>query len=83
MLGIATLGLGLAYTFTSYMPIAENSFLYASVPVRIILAVMAAVKAGLGAGEEERALWVVAAYDGLGGVVLGFWLGRWDGRIPL
>jgi hypothetical protein len=83
VLGIATVGLGLAYLSTSYMPISENAFLYASVPVRIILAALAAVKAGLGAGEEERTLWGVAAYDGLGGVVLGFWLGKWDGRVPL
>lgn len=34
LLGIATLGLGLAYFSTCYMPVEENAFLYASVPVR-------------------------------------------------
>lgn len=81
VLGVATLGLGLAYLFTAYMPMQQNAFLYASVPVRLILAAVAAVKASLGAGEDEKTLWGITVYDGLGAIVLGLWLGAWDGRV--
>lgn len=85
-LGIATLGLGLAYLSTSYVPMEENQFLYATVPVRMILASVAGLKvllAGREIGmEEKRALLGIAIYDGLGGVVLGWRLGGWSGRVP-
>ncbi|KAG4422178.1 hypothetical protein IFR04_004684 [Cadophora malorum] len=88
MLGIATFGLSLAYLSTSYMPIAQNQFLYATVPVRIILACMAAARLVLEgrdgnlSADEKRNLLVVAAYDGLGAVALGLWLGTFEGRVP-
>lgn len=63
------------------MPMQQNAFLYASVPVRLILAAVAAVKASLGAGEDEKTLWGITVYDGLGAIVLGLWLGAWDGRV--
>jgi len=81
-LGIATLGLGLAYLSTSYVPIEENQFLYASVPVRIILAAVAGLKALTAGKEEKKALVGIAVYDGLGGAILGWWLGKWSGMVP-
>merc|ERR1711939_859167 len=32
--------------------------------------------------DEKRNLLVVAAYDGLGAVALGLWLGTFEGRVP-
>jgi hypothetical protein len=86
MLGIASMGLGLAYLSTSYMPMHENQFLYASAPVRIILAGVAALKL-LVAGnkmsaEHSKELLAVALYDGIGGFLVGWWLGTWGGRVP-
>jgi len=82
VLGIASMGLGLAYLSTSYMPLAENAFLHASVPVRVGLAAVSAIRALLAKeGEDTGVLWVIALYDGLGGLSLGWTLGRWDGRI--
>jgi len=80
-LGIATLGLGLSYFSTSYVPISQNQFLHASVPVRMALAVLAAARALMGPREEWGTLWGIALYDGLGGLLLGWSLGRWNGRI--
>lgn len=85
LLGIATLALSLAYLFTAYMPIEQNQFLYATVPVRMILAAVAAIRLLIGGGlgkEERRNLLVVALYDGGGAMVLGWWLGSFDGRCP-
>jgi hypothetical protein len=86
MLGVAALGLGLAYFLTSYMPIEQNQFLHASVPVRLILAAASAYKAFIGRKElsdiEKKRLWGVTIWDGFGAVVLGWWLGKWNGRVP-
>ncbi|KAH9218263.1 hypothetical protein DL95DRAFT_385669 [Leptodontidium sp. 2 PMI_412] len=88
MLGIATFGLSLAYLTTSYMPIEQNQFLFATVPVRIILACMAAARLFLDgsrgslSSDDRRSLMVVAGYDGLGAVALGWWLGTFGGRVP-
>ncbi|KAL2062464.1 hypothetical protein VTL71DRAFT_6730 [Oculimacula yallundae] len=89
LLGIATLALGLAYLSTSYMPIEQNQFLHASVPIRIILAVVSIVRLVLDrnvgnlSGGEKRSLAVVAAYDGLGAVGLGLWLGTFGGKVAV
>jgi hypothetical protein len=80
-LGITTLALGLSYLTTSYMPISENQFLHASVPVRVALGVVAAGRAATGPREEGATLWGIALYDGVGGLLLGWWLGRWNGRV--
>lgn len=85
-LGIATIGIGVAYLLTSYMPTEDNQWLHASVPVRLLLASLLVLKVLAGTGltsDEKRSLLSLAIYDGLGGVVLGLWLGRWDGRLPL
>jgi hypothetical protein len=84
-LGIATLAIGLAYLFTSYMPIEENQWLHATVPMRLILGALLILRTVVGSGlssAEKRSLLTLGLYDGLGAVVLGFWLGRWDGRVP-
>jgi hypothetical protein len=85
-LGIASLGLGLAYLSTSYVPQEENQFLYASVPVRMILAAVAAAKMAIdrvqGRHSLQRELLGIALYDGLGGFLLGCWLGSFGGKVP-
>ncbi len=85
-LGIASVAIGLAYLFTSYMPVEENQWLHASVPVRLILGLVLGLRTVLGNGltkAEKRSLLNLGLYDGLGAVVLGLWLGRFDGRLPL
>jgi hypothetical protein len=86
MLGIAILGLGLAYLSTSYMPMHENQFLYASAPVRMVLGGVAVLKllvtGNRMSAEYFKELLIVALYDGIGGFLLGWWLGTWWGRIP-
>jgi len=86
MLGIATTALGLAYLSTAYLPLHQNVFLYASVPVRMILATVAGLKL-LQVGPEisstgRTELLSVLLYDGIGGIILGWFLGSWSGRIP-
>jgi len=82
LLGIASLGLGVAYLATSYMPVAENQWLHASVPVRMILGAVAGVRAFIAKDcEATRELIGVLLYDGLGGLLLGWSLGRWDGKV--
>ncbi|KAH7098072.1 hypothetical protein BKA62DRAFT_402640 [Auriculariales sp. MPI-PUGE-AT-0066] len=86
-LGVATLGLGLAYLSTSYMPINENQFLHASAPVRMVLGVVAGIKLVLSRGNNPAVytartnLLVIFIYDGLGGAVLAYYLGTALGRI--
>ncbi|KDQ54553.1 hypothetical protein JAAARDRAFT_196467 [Jaapia argillacea MUCL 33604] len=92
MLGITTTAIGLSYLSTSYMPIHQNAFLYASVPVRILLGGLMGLKVllsdrasgqGRGMGKEMRKQFLTfAIYDGLGGLALGWWLGTWSGRMP-
>lgn len=64
----------------------ENQFLYASVPVRMILAGLMGVKVLIGGealGDQERKrLIMLSMYDGLGAVALGVWLGAFGGRVP-
>ena len=81
MLGIATLGIAFGYLLTAYVPQERNTYLYASVPARMMLAGIAGVKLVLGSPARKELLGVFV-YDGLGGLVLGWYLGRWDGKIP-
>lgn len=86
MLGIPVAGLGLCYLSTAYMPIHENPFLYASAPVRVFLAAIAGLRV-LSAGNQlskdaKREFLGVFLYDGIGGLLLGWWLGTLSGRIP-
>jgi len=84
MCGITTLAIGIAYLSTSYMSIEENQFLHASVPVRILLAAVAGARwlfidRQSTAGRNQMLF--VMLYDGLGGLICGWQLGRFDGRV--
>jgi hypothetical protein len=100
LLGMSSLGLGLAYLTTSYMAIEENQFLYATVIGRIVLGSLVGLRRALEVvGGKERQGEVkrldgekgiqmavyVGLYDLLGGIVLGFWLGKggFSGRPPV
>jgi hypothetical protein len=80
-LGVATVAFGISYLFTSYVPIEENQFLHATVPARLILAGLL-IGTGLTPADKQSLL-TLGIYDGIGGVVLGLWLGKWDGRVPM
>ncbi len=85
MAGITTLAIGMAYPITSYMPISENQFLHASVPVRVFLALMAGLRLLLTdnlSKEGRNQMLFVFLYDGIGGLVCGWELGSFSGRVP-
>jgi len=68
------------------MPIEQNQFLHASVPIRLGIAVLL-IAAGLLNKDsmDERGWWThvgFAVWDGVGALWLGWYLGRWDGRCP-
>ncbi|KAF9509613.1 hypothetical protein BS47DRAFT_143263 [Hydnum rufescens UP504] len=86
MLGISTTALALGYLCTAYVPLHQNVFLHASVPVRMLLGTIAGLKlfqvgSGISAAGKVE-LWTILLYDGFGGVALGWFLGGWGGRIP-
>ena len=86
MSGVTTLAIGLAYLATSYMPIEQNQFLHASVPVRILLALLATLRLLLVkdlTGEGRNEMLFVALYDGLGAVICGWQLENFSGRAPV
>jgi hypothetical protein len=67
------------------MPVAENQFLHASVPLRLLASVLLGVKTWserrtMSKEGRKEVLWV-AAYDGALGLYLGWQLGRLDGRV--
>ena len=78
------------------MPMEKNAFLYASAPIRIVLAGIAGLRiladrylrtqsgqANVNRGSQvANDLFAIMMYDGLGGLVLGLWLGTFSGRIP-
>jgi hypothetical protein len=85
MAGITTLAIGIAYAATAYMPISENQFLHASVPVRIGLALVAGLRLllmrdVLSADGVNQMLFVLL-YDGFGGALCGWELGNFSGRV--
>ena len=91
---MSSMGLGLAYLTTSYMEIERNQTLYASVLVRIALGSLAGLRGlldvlvtrrdGNGGDGTKKTLLIVGAYDVVGGVLLGYWLGEggFSGRPP-
>ncbi|KAK7752866.1 hypothetical protein SLS62_005208 [Diatrype stigma] len=96
--GLLLVGIGLAYLITgAYVPAAQNIWLYASVPLRLFMAGAAGVRLCYyhyvlvpGSGRlarrqqaEARAdMWMLVLADGVLGVVAGWVLGRFDGRLP-
>jgi hypothetical protein len=84
-LGSASISLGLTYIMTSYVLIAKNQFLHASVPLRLMASVLLVLKywserRSMSAEGKRELLWA-AAYDGPLSLILGWQLGRWDGRV--
>lgn len=83
--GIATLAIGVAYPVTSYMPISENQFLHASVPVRIFLALVAGSRLLLFdnmSKDGRNEMLFVILYDGIGAIICGWQLGNFSGVAP-
>jgi hypothetical protein len=88
ILGLLGTSIGLAYLTTSYMPVAQNQFLYASVPIRLTLGALAGGKLllermrGYGiSAPGRRELVGILIYDLVGAVGLGWWLGTWKGKV--
>jgi|ERR1700760_1246709 len=82
--GITSFGIGLAYLTTSYMPISENQFLHASVPVRILLALLAGLRLRFVGGiskDDRNEMLFVLFYDGIGALICGWQIGNFTGRI--
>ncbi len=81
--GTATLAVGLSYLATSWMPIEDNQFLHASVPIRFVLIAIAAYRAlamgGLKPAQKKELLGLVA-WDGMGAIVTGYYLGTFWGK---
>ncbi|EPS40384.1 hypothetical protein H072_5808 [Dactylellina haptotyla CBS 200.50] len=86
LIGITTATIGLAYLSTSGVPIEQNQFLYASVPVRLLIAVLLATSAIVNQKAFDAKSWRThigfALWDGIGALWLGWHLNRWDGRCP-
>jgi hypothetical protein len=87
LLGLITAGLSAGYFAGSYMPLPENQFVHASVPVRLGLAVamfgVCAIKGRRGMSEEGYwELLALGVFDVVGAVVVGWELGGiWDGKV--
>ncbi len=83
--GLLLLGIGAAYLTTAYLPREQNAWLYAVVPVRILLGSVSGLRLYFlpGLSSETRAdMWTLLLADGVLGVVTGWQLGRFDGRLP-
>jgi hypothetical protein len=85
LLGVITVGLEVTYLVSSYMPLEDNQFIAASVPIRLGLAALMGTicvihrKTLSKSGFRELALLAIA--DASAAVVLGLKLGRWDGMV--
>ena len=69
------------------MPIAQNQFLHASAPVRMILGLLAGIKWFLTRGQDHAlypsrsSMLGVCLYDGLGGAAVAYYLGTAGGQL--
>jgi uncharacterized membrane protein len=76
----------LPYFVNSYMPIAENQWLHASVPIRLWISAMLIGNVLLRQKTMSReGYWeflMLGVMDGVSAFALGIYLGRFDGRIP-
>ncbi|KAF3913718.1 hypothetical protein AA313_de0205067 [Arthrobotrys entomopaga] len=86
LLGISTATIGLCYIGTSGVPVEQNQFLHASVPVRLLIAVLLATAGTVNRGIIDYKSWRThigfALWDGVGALWLGWYLNAWDGRCP-
>jgi hypothetical protein len=86
MLGMVTTGIGLSYLVTTYMPMHENQYLYASVPIRLIVDGIAGIEL-LVAGhrmtqEGFNEVGGTLLIEALAGLWLGWYLETFNGRVP-
>ncbi|KAF2429823.1 hypothetical protein EJ08DRAFT_260534 [Tothia fuscella] len=85
LLGVVMTGLEVTYLVSSYMPLEENQFIAASVPIRLGLsALMASVCWIHRQSMSDSGFWellALSALDASAAIQLGFRLGRWDGMI--
>jgi hypothetical protein len=85
LLGLVIAGLESLYLVASYMPIEENHFIAASIPVRLALALsMACICVAHRKTMSKSGFWELVGLgvvDGGSAIALGIWLGRWDGII--
>jgi hypothetical protein len=85
LLGVITAGLEITYLVSSYMPLEENQFVAASVPVRMGLALlMASVCVLHRKSMTKSGFWELTSLillDGSAAIGLGLQLGRWDGMV--
>jgi hypothetical protein len=86
LLGVTTSALMLPYFVSSYMPIAENQWLHASVPIRLWISAMLIGNVLLRRKTMSReGYWeflMLGVMDGVSAFTLGIYLGRFDGRVP-
>ena len=64
----------------------HNSYLHASVPLRLILAGLAGIRLAMAKRRGEKGtqtLWGILLYDGIGALLVGYSLGNFSGRLPL
>jgi hypothetical protein len=80
VLGLALVDLGLAHLVTSYVEVERNQFLYASVPIRLVVGSLAGlllmVKGKGMSREGRREMWGLVVYDLVSVLALGRWLGE-------
>ena len=73
------------YLVSSYMPLEDNQFVHTSVPVRLFLAGCLVGVCVLRGREMSKSGWWemigLAAIEGVGALMLGFHLGRFDGKV--
>lgn len=85
MSGITTFAIGLAYMVTAYIPMDQNTFLHASVPVRMLLAAISGLRLLFISNiskEGRNQMLFVLFYDGLGGAFCGWQLENFSGIAP-
>ncbi|KAJ0418899.1 hypothetical protein BJY00DRAFT_287229 [Aspergillus carlsbadensis] len=86
LLGIITSALMLPYFVSSYMPLEQNQWLHASVPIRLWISGMLIGNVLLRRKTMSReGYWeflILGVMDGVSAFALGKYLGRFDGRVP-
>ncbi|KAL2865000.1 uncharacterized protein BJX67DRAFT_190869 [Aspergillus lucknowensis] len=86
LFGTVSAALVLPYFVSSYMPIEENQFLHASVPIRLWISAMLIGNLVVRGRKHmsREGYWeflALGVLDAVGAVALGVYLGRFDGRV--